>query len=243
MNHEISLDGLSVSIGIPAGRDLPALTVRSIVSTYSLLHRHRIPVNLLMIANCAVVQWARDEIVDLFLKNDSNRLFWIDSDMVWEAEDFMRLLALSQVYDVVGATYPAKEDQPTFYLHRTPEMTLDRNEHGLIELSGLGLGFTVMRKEVIQKLCETKEKVWDEISKRELHQVFRVGSVVENGRNCRIGEDMAFFNDIRGLGYKVWMDPEVNLGHIGMKKYTGSIMSALVDDSSTKGDSNATTQD
>ena len=224
----ISLDGLSVAVGIPTGRDLPAMTVKSLLGTFSRCQAMGIPCQLSMIANNAVVQWARDEVIDLFLRSDATRLFWIDSDMVWKSEDFMRMLALSQKRDVVCATYPAKLDQPTFYVNRDQGKALVPDDLGLLEIWGVGLGFTVMRREVVEALAEKAPKVLDEISGRQVAEVFRVASAPNAaGIRARVGEDMAFFSDIRSLGYKVWLDPLVDLGHIGMKQYAGSIRDAL----------------
>jgi hypothetical protein len=33
------------------------------------------------------------------------------------------------------------------------------------------------------------------------------------------GEDVAFFADVRALGFKVWLDATINLGHVGAKVY------------------------
>ena len=52
-----------------------------------------------------------------------------------------------------------------------------------------------------------------------MRQVFRNG--VEHG--LLVGEDVMFFNDIRKLGYDVWCDPSLKLGHIGSKVYHGSL--------------------
>lgn len=219
----IDLTGLSVMVGIPAGRDLPALTVKSLIGTFQLCRTHQVPCQLGMVIGSSVVQWARDEVVDLFLKSDATRLFWIDSDMIWEPEQFMRLLALSQYRDVICAAYPAKKDQPTFYVNWDTEGGLTQGEYGLIEIKGVGLGFTVMSREVIERLVANAPKVHDAVSEREVASVFRIDAV--DGK--RRGEDMAFFADVRKLGYPVYLDPTVDLGHIGTKTYTGSIRDAL----------------
>lgn len=221
-----SLDGLSVMVGIPAGRDLPVQTVQSLLGTFGLLQTIGVPCQLGMIAGSSVVQWARDEVVDLFLKSTANRLFWIDSDMAWEPEQFMRLVALSTQYEVICATYPAKIDQPTFYVHREAGDWVI-NEHGLADVFGVGLGFTVMQRKVVEELAARAGKLYDEIGDREIAEVFRIGATDERGRRCRRGEDMAFFHDIRQLGYKVWLDPSVDLGHVGQKVYRGSIRDAM----------------
>jgi hypothetical protein len=37
------------------------------------------------------------------------------------------------------------------------------------------------------------------------------------------GEDAIFFSDVRALGYKVWIDPTIRLGHVGPKIYEGCV--------------------
>lgn len=221
---QIDLKGLSVMIGMPAGRDLPGLTVKSLMGTQSLCRDVRVPFQFGMVIGSAVVQWARDEVVDLFLQSDATRLFWIDSDMVWKPEQFMRLLALSQYHDVICAAYPAKKEQPTFYVNWDSAVGLNQAEHGLLEINGIGLGFTVMSRKVVEELAARASRVIDDVSKRDMAAVFRVGATTDGRRQ---GEDMAFFSDIRALGYKVLLDPTVDLGHIGTKEYTGSIRQVL----------------
>lgn len=222
---QIDLKGLSVMIGMPAGRDLPGLTVKSLMGTQSLCRDVQVPFQFGMVIGSAVVQWARDEVIDLFLQSDATRLFWIDSDMVWKPDQFMRLLALSQYHDVICAAYPAKKEQPTFYVNWDADSGLEQGEHGLLEINGIGLGFTVMSRKVIEELAANAVRVVDDVSKRDMAAVFRIGTTPDGRRQ---GEDMAFFSDIRALGYKVWLDPSVDLGHIGMKEYRGSIKDALV---------------
>jgi hypothetical protein len=41
------------------------------------------------------------------------------------------------------------------------------------------------------------------------------------------GEDMAFFDDCKALGYQPWLDPEINLGHVGTKVFTAAIKDAM----------------
>jgi hypothetical protein len=221
---QIDLKGLSVMIGMPAGRDLPGLTVKSLMGTQSLCRDVQVPFQFGMVIGSAVVQWARDEVVDLFLQSDATRLFWIDSDMTWKPEQFMRLLALSQYHDVICAAYPAKKEQPTFYVNWDPATGLEQGEHGLLEINGIGLGFTVISRKVVEELAAKADRVIDDVSKRDMAAVFRIDKT-HDGR--RQGEDMAFFSDIRALGYRVMLDPTVDLGHIGTKEYRGAIKDAL----------------
>ncbi len=210
-------------VGIPAGRDFPSLTVKSLMATQALCQKVQVPFQMGLVIGSAVVQWARDEVIDLFLKSNATRLFWIDSDMVWEPEQFMRLLALSQHRDVLCAAYPAKQDRPTFYVNWDERGGLTPDDYGLIEIKGIGLGFTVMNRSVVEELAHNAPKIVDAVSEREIASVFRVDDV--DGK--RRGEDMAFFADIRDLGHKVFLDPSIDLGHVGSRTYRGSIRDAL----------------
>lgn len=220
---DIALDGLKVMVGIPAGRDLHPYTVRSLIQVFTKCERIKIPCQLGMIVGCSVITQARDEVLDLFLQSDCNRLFWIDSDMCWSEKDFFRLLALSKLRDVVCSTYPAKTEQVTFFINHDEGKEMKQQEYGLIEVKGVGLGFTCITREPLEKLAATKQDVFDQVSKRTMKSVFRA-SIINGNRE---GEDMAFFADLRALGYTVWLDPECKPSHIGTKIYEGSIKDAM----------------
>jgi hypothetical protein len=169
------------------------------------------------VSGSSIVLWARDQVVDLFLQSPCERLFWIDSDIAWKPDDFLRLLAFSRIVPVVAATYPLKEDPPRFVIDR-----IKPAEHGLVEVGGVGLGFTIMQRKVVEDVAAKAPRVKHEVTGRDIAAIFRVDS-----RGVRTGEDVAFFEDIRACGYKVLLDPEIQLGHVGQKVYSGSVTDAL----------------
>lgn len=169
-----------------------------------------------------IVEWARDTVLDSFLKSGAQKLFWIDSDMVWEPDDFLKMVALSTVRDVVCASYPSKSDDVEFQIAGTgqPETA---DEFGLIEIAGLGLGFTIMDRSVCADIAASVTTTFDQMLKRPLPNVFRVDAT-ETGRR---GEDIAFFSDVRALGHKVYLDPTISLGHVGEKIWRGKAIDNL----------------
>ena len=219
----ISLEGISVTIGMPLyiGGGIPPQTAISLTKTVARLTAMGIPVDVVM--ELGLVEIARDMALDDFLQGASQKLFWIDADMVWEPDDFLRMLALSTRVDVVCAAYPAKVDgpKPTFYANIESGSKI--GEYGLIDINGIGLGFTVVDRGVCQALADNAPKVLDQMTGRSLASVFRIDIV--DGR--RRTEDMAFFADIRALGYKVWLDPHLSLGHIGNKEWRGVFLDTL----------------
>jgi len=218
---DVTLEGLSVMVGMPTHRDIPPKTTASLWATKERCDRLSIPCDLGMIV--AGLIDGRNGVLDDFLRSKANRLFWIDSDQTWRPAQFIRLLALSKLVPIVGATYPAKMDRPTFYVRHDEKTGLVRNDMGLCEVQGMGLGFTVITRGPLERLAASKPRVFDEISGRDMADVFRWGKI--DGK--RQGEDMAFFADLRALGYKVMLDPLTDIGHIGAKEYTGTIRDAM----------------
>ena len=219
---ELSLDGLSVMIGMPTHRDLHPRTVKCLLETIRSCDKMGIPIEWGLTLS-GVVTHARDDVADKFLNSSCNRLFWIDSDMTWTFEQFMRMLALSQKYPVLCAAYPAKIERTTFFIKYDEYVGLEIDSLGLAKIQGAGLGFTVVQRKVIEELAARAEQITDEMSGRTTASIFRLDS----SEGKRRTEDMAFFADIRDLRYDVLLDTTIQLGHIGTKEYTGDIMSAF----------------
>lgn len=234
---------LRVMIGMPAYKDIPWQTSMSLLRTFQECRSADMHVQVSVCSGSAVIQAARSDVLHAFLQSDCNRLFWIDSDMEWTAHDFGMLLALSAKpgMDVVGCTYPAKRDPITYFV-KCDDTTIPVNEYGCLKVDGLGLGFTVMTREAVEAVANTKPWALDEVSGAFVREVFRCDTVPlnrlgEEGK-CppelvgqpiygRRGEDMAFFADLRDLGYTVWLYPNIQLGHIGTKTYRGDLMAAM----------------
>lgn len=218
--RSISLGNVTVAIGFPAHRPIPPMTLMSMVKTIHKLTEMGIGMDVIMEISGNVIM-SRDGVLDSFLKGDKDKLFWIDSDMVWEADDFIRLLAISTQVDIVCGAYPAKTDGNQFYADVVGRQT--GNELGLVEINGIGLGFTVMDRKAVEQIAAQAPRVLDQITHRDMASVFRFD--VFNGN--RRTEDMAFFADLRGMGYKIWLDPMIDLGHVGDKEYRASVMDVL----------------
>lgn len=212
---------LRVDIGMPVHFPyVPFPTTVSLVDTAKVCSMAGLELRQLSPVGCSIVTDARSAVVDEFLRGNATHLFWIDSDMHWHPRDFVRLLSLCTQVDVVGATYPQKMRPIRFPIRKMGERT---NEFGLVEVSGLGLGFTVMRREVVEKVAAGKEMIVSNSGKTPMREVFRLDRADGN----RLGEDMAFFEDIRAAGYTVWLDPMVNIAHVGMELFSGDVYAAL----------------
>ncbi len=218
-----------VMIGFPIGSgSLPWPTAVSLISTVRVLDKEGIKFKIESLTGSSIVQWARSVIAGKFLKSDCTHLFWIDADILWTPNDFIRLLGFGAHHDVVGATYPFKSDKQNFLVNPIEPGKFDVNGHGLLRIKSMGLGFTLCKRAVIEKVAADKPIVHDDHNGVVYPDIFRVDRVVDaNGRTTPRGEDVAFFDDVREAGFDVWLDPSINLGHIGPKVYSGDVIDAL----------------
>jgi hypothetical protein len=216
-----------VMIGMPIGSgSLPWPTAVSLLATVRVLDKEGIKFKIEAPVGCSVVQWARSTIAEAFLKQeDYTHLFWIDSDIQWTPDDFIRILGFGAVLDVVGATYPFKKDPPGFLINLAGEPgQVEVNGLGCVRIESMGLGFTLVKRAVMEKVAAGKTLMRDDLNGQEYRDIFRVD---RTSRDTPRGEDVAFFADVKEAGYTAWLDPSVKLGHIGSKTYMSDPIEAL----------------
>lgn len=222
MALEVKVAGMTVSIGFPCGAYLPWQTAFSLAKTMYICGQEGVQSSVEVVAGCSAVTSARSQVIDSFLKGTSSRLFWIDSDVVWEPGDFLRLLAFSNTMDVVCGAYPMKVPKRQFCIKHPDLKSFELNDLGCVKIEGTGLGFVVMTREVVERVAATKPRLKD-MHGVETADVFRLDALDQHSR----GEDQAFFADIRELGYDVWLDPTLQLGHVGSFVYRADAVAAL----------------
>ncbi len=221
---KLSIAGVSVMLAMPTHRDLPPETVGSLLDTQAACIEYGVPLQVYFGKGSSLVHHSRSKIAWQFLQTSFNRIFWIDSDQAWRADAFLRLLALSTVKDVVCAAYPHRRDPPGFFL--TPlGAEVEADEHGCIAVKELGLGFACVQRHVVEELAAKapSARFSDVNDGQPIPHIFRMG--IRDG--FAVGEDCAFFEDVRGLGYSVHVDPTITLGHIGPKVFSGSLAGFL----------------
>jgi len=211
---------LSVGIGFPCGLTIPWQTAMSLARTVHLLAVIGIPVNIHAIAGSSDVVIARDVVLDNFLADKENFLFWIDSDITWRPEDFVKVLRLAKELGLVSAAYPLKRDPPDCIINFADTGPVIDAQHGCVEVASLGLGFTCVRRDLVDAFAGTKGKIYHDGNQRLIIDAFRRDKQLrDDGHMHGVGEDSAFFMDMRELGFKAWLDPTIQLGHVGGKEY------------------------
>jgi hypothetical protein len=153
------------------------------------------------------VDAVRNELCQQAILNDCTHIFWMDTDQQYPQDTLIRLIehnlpvVCAKVhrrkapYDpLLKRVNPDKEDK------NNPYVDVDVNEwafsqNQLIEVDSTGFGCNLMSMEIIDKM----DKPW-----------FMFDLYV----TPVVGEDVFFWRKVKKLGYKIFVDCSIDIGHI-----------------------------
>ena len=217
--------GKSVFIALPAYDFKVSLKLAVSLARFAQeAPQHGINIQRGSICGCSVVSRARNLLVQDMLESDCDYLMFIDSDINFEPEHVFRLMAWAQdpKRGIVAAVPRTRSENKTYIA------TLDYDDNGDLTMNGMGLvrakrvatAFMMVRREVLEQMVEAHPdwKYYDTRSDRMLPCLFDF-QLTEEGY---MGEDFLFCDRARDLGFEVWVDPTITLGHMGVQEYTGN---------------------
>jgi hypothetical protein len=220
------LVGRKIMLGLPTyDFKVTAKLAISLASFCVQAQRHGIDIQICNISGCSVVSRVRNLIAKDFLDSDCTDLMFIDSDINFEAEDIFRLMAWnSDPKKGIVAGIPVARKKGKTYIST---LDTDENENifmnymGLVKAKRVATAFMIIRREVFEKLRDVhpewvyhdEKKVGDEV-------IAFFDFALKDGQY--IGEDFLFCDRARELGYEVWIDPTIKLGHMGMEEFAGA---------------------
>lgn len=197
-------------------------TMRSILTDLLLLAERGDKVTIFDESGNAMIADCRGLIVAKFLESDATDLVFVDSDVTWESGALLRMV--DQPMEFVSGIYPQRRDPENYcvqWLIDRAELRGDP-ETGLLEVMGVPAGFMRMRRSMLEKMVahytDTAFYCTDAPNET-VHALFdpvRIGKV-------KYGEDFSFCKRWRDIGGQVWIDPEINMGHVGFKTFIGSL--------------------
>ena len=196
---------MRILLGMPCIKSVPTKTVISLLQTVQK------GVVDPMIVEGSLIYDARDAIAQYAVKNDYDYILYADSDMVFCSDDLKRLVAHDT--DICSGLYVTRrgEDKNVCYSkvitrrrfpYRPPELVHDTQRSGYSEIAACGFGFCLIK-------CETMKSMSKKY--KSLFEPFK-----------GVGEDIAFCLRARKCGYKIFVDRDVKLGHIGETVYNGN---------------------
>lgn len=185
--------------------------------------QHGIDIQIGSVCGCSVVSRARNLLAKDFLESNCTDLIFIDSDINFEPEDVLRLMAwTSEPKKGIVAGVPRVRGEERVYI-----ALLDYDENNELTMNGMGLvrakrvatAFMMVRRDVFETLVEAHPE-WtyhDKKTDRMLPALFDF-KLTEEGY---MGEDFLFCDRTREVGFEVWVDPTIKLGHMGVQEYLG----------------------
>jgi hypothetical protein len=137
-------------------------------------------------------------------------ILFIDSDMVWEPEDILKLLDADK--EIIGGLYFLKKPpfHPIAYKDNEPVSDYPNEP---FEVDSIGSGFLLIKNEVFQNLLDA-----DFVNKHGLpfDPIHGKTSVYKTTGLAGIIDDCAFCARSKARGFDVWCHPALDgLGHIG----------------------------
>lgn len=205
---------LKVVVGIPLMGGTPAQSYHDRLMMFKYLgHREELDYHnkanprYCFSLNCTgdiLVQYARERFAQSVIEMDADYLFMIDDDMLAPPDLFYRLAANDKdicaalaftrnpdhkpvIYDVIEGYDPLSKSN--YYINKFA-MNYPRNT--LVQCDAVGFGAVLIKRKVIDAMKEPR---------------------FMGLTGC--GEDITFCHKAKKLGFEIWMDTRVKLGHLG----------------------------
>lgn len=163
----------------------------------------------------ALVQRARNDVFKLAVDSNVDDLVFIDCDVDWQPSDFFKLLE----HDVAIVAAPIIKKSDAVHTYSVKALDgLRVDENGLIEVDGCATGFMRVRADALHRIWEDAEEYQEKHKAEPSRMVFDVKIV--DGELW--SEDIVFCDRWTKMGEKVYIDPSINCGHSGEKRWVGN---------------------
>lgn len=225
MQQEASynLAGKKLFIGLPAYDFKVSIRLAIALAEFCVkAQQHGIQIQISNVSGCSVVSRVRNILAGQFLESDADHLFMVDSDMCFKADDVIRLMAFSQTKPVVAGIGVARKTEKVFFsmLDQDEDGNIQMDKMGLVKAKRVGTGFIMIQRKVFEVLRDAHPE-WmyhDQNTNKDLYSFFDFKSTPDG----YIGEDYTFCDRIHDHGFTAWIDPTIELGHMGLFEYEGS---------------------
>lgn len=187
---------------------LPLETASSLLQEQLLAGQNGHELIFAFLPSCSVPATGRNQLVQMFLDSDFDRLVFVDSDISFPIGSLLKVAA--QRADFVGGCYPFKMEKEEYPIGLLQEKEfLQANENGLLEVATLPTGFLALSRSVFEKFKEAYPGRECNHQGNPMYGFFQM--VFKDG--ALWSEDTYFCKEWREAGGKVFLDPEIRLTH------------------------------
>lgn len=204
--------------------------MNSLLETQKLASKHNVEILPYFLCFDSLIQRARNDYFSTAYRTGVDALFFIDSDIGWNPEDFFRIVKSDK--DVIGGTYRKKTSEQELYAFKAFDLEggdfiLTPESDGLIEVNGLGFGFVKFSKFAVKELYEKEKSFYG--GKENGPVIKNICECVVNKDNDFVSEDIIVGFKWKNLGYKTYLDTNIDLIHVGNAEYTGNVRTWLAE--------------
>ena len=186
---------MKLLIAVPAYESMRVEFVRSLMDLTGWLNENKLWYEVKIISG-TLVHIARDRLAQHAVNNGFDEVLWIDSDMVFDrhvyedlkdaGRDMVCGWFISRHYPYVSCLFRSMD--PVERINEVPDVPF--------RVAGCGFGCVLMKAEILKQV------------------------MVSNGGKCfvpsqKLGEDCAFCKRVTDLGFEIWCEPTVRVGHVG----------------------------
>lgn len=232
------------------GGQCHGLYTKSSLDLQNMFNQYGIATKFSFLFNESLITRARNYLVDEFLRSDCTHLLFLDSDIHFNPQDVVALMALDK--DVIGAPYPKKSINWANIAHAArTHPNLDAKElenlvgeyvfnvvHGTqqfqvsepLEVMEIGTGFMMVKREVFSKFKDAYPELQykpDHVGQahfdgsRYIHAYF--DTVIDPVSHRYLSEDYMFCQWWRKIGGQIYLCPWMRTQHIGSYAFTGNM--------------------
>ena len=216
--RQATLTGRTLFIGIPAyDGKLNIKTAFALAQLMPKAMQLGVSVILSDLSNCSIITMARNALVHEFLKTDATDLLFIDSDVIVSPDDILRLMAQSGGKDITAGMYPRRAKDERFFadLHYTDSGDLEF-DGSLMRVKRAPTGFMLIQRHVLEQMVFAHpEWMYEKSPTEKMSAVFDFAIV--GGKY--VGEDYLFCDRATQMGFKIHVDVDISLPHIGPNEF------------------------
>lgn len=192
---------------------------KSLAITVALLEQAGVNYVIHESRNSCFVDMSRNKLIAEFLKSDCTHIWQVDDDMGWNPDAILRMLAFDKEF--IAAAGPKKIDSEdefcckiNVHADETPIV-----KDGLLSASKVGAAFILLKRSAIQRMIDGYPELKCLPVDEETGYMFFQAIYTQNKW---ITEDYAFCERFIEKGGEVWIYPDVDFVHTGLKDYKGN---------------------
>lgn len=216
----------SILIATPMhNAECSGLYTKSLLDTVVYLKSKGYDVAYEAVMHDALLTRSRNTLVHLFLKTSFDYLLFIDADMSFSPLDIEKMI--DSDVDVVAGAFPKKTIQEEYGLS-TNNLKLFKD---LVECDYVGTGIILIKKEVFLKLKDSVnhyinvDNNFSWMNPGEIVYSFFDTAIVDNQY---LPESYWFCKEWKKTGGKIYVYPDMNIGHVGNFLFFGNFSKSKV---------------